>query len=473
MVRNRFRLVILCALALSTPAAAQSNKKTDSAAAKRTADPAAGDMCIAPDVSKEMSSCPASFGKAKGKAGNAPSSQLRQAKRKVEQPKGFKAKGPTVILDVATLRNKEKVEQKAESLLRREISVTQRLIKNTRTNDPRRPDFLLRLAEGYFELVQVATRDVRKLDEPIHQACQVKKNSSKCNENRKAQKDAEAKLNDTREQNIKTLAVLVKDHPNFKRMDEVLFSLGFSLEEMKQFDRARQVYHRLIKGFPQSEYIPNAYLAFAEYYFQQGDMQAAKQFYSKVTEIPPEKNKVYGYAVYKQAWCDYNLEDFKGSLQHFVDTIEFGQAHPEANNVQNLVGQSRKELVMPYAQVGDPARALDFFKRYAKDDEQAVTMFESLGELYFDTGQWPEVIAVYHKLMAERSDSDKVCYWQTRVSNAVISSKPKAQQVTEIERMIDLWDSYREGERAEGRRQEGVQAGRRQRAHRFGDRLAP
>jgi hypothetical protein len=41
-------------------------------------------------------------------------------------------------------------------------------------------------------------------------------------------------------------------------------------------------------------------------------MRAAKQFYQKVTEIPPERNKVYGFAVYKQAWCDYNLEDFKG-----------------------------------------------------------------------------------------------------------------------------------------------------------------
>jgi tetratricopeptide (TPR) repeat protein len=383
------------------------------------------------------------LGKAKGKIAGAPKSQLRAAKRKVEQPKGFKAKGPSVVLDLATLRNKEKVEVKAESLLRREISVTQRLIKNTRTTDPRRPDYLLRLAEGYFELVQVATRNVRKMDDPIHEACQVKKNAGNCNKYRKDQKTAEDLLNQTREQNIKTLALLVKDHPNYKRMDEVLFSLGFSLEEMKQFDRARQVYHRLIKSYPQSDYVPNAYLSFAEYYFQQGDMPAAKQFYMKVVEIPPERNKVYGYAIYKQAWCDYNLEDFKGSLQHFVETIEFGQTHPEAANVQNLVSQSRRELVMPYAQVGDPARALDFFGRYAKDQEQAFTMFESLGELYFDTGQWPEVIAVYHKLMAEKSEDDKVCYWQTRVSNAIVSSKPKAQQVTEIERMIDLWDSYK------------------------------
>ena len=432
----------MLALPTQSALAAPSSDKGGDSGAKSAGAGASTNMCIAPEVPKEVGTCPSNLGKAKHKMSGAPKSQLRQAKRKVEMPKGFKAKGPSVTLDVATLRNKEKVEHKAESLLRREISVTQRLIKNTRTTDPRRPDFLLRLAEGFFELVQVATRNVRKLDDPIHQACTVKKNAGKCNDLRKQQKRNEQLLNQTREQNIKTLALLVKDHPNYKKMDEVLFALGFSLEEMKQFDRARQVYHRLIKSYPQSDYVPNAYLSFAEYYFQQGDMQAAKQFYQKVTEIPPERNKVYGYAIYKQAWCDYNLEDFKGSLQQFVETIEFGNSHPEAANVQNLVRQSRRELVMPYAQVGDPARALDFFARYAKDQDQAFEMFESLGELYFDTGQWPEVIAVYHKLMAEKSDDDKVCYWQTRVANAIISSRPKPQQVTEIERMIDLWESY-------------------------------
>lgn len=492
MAGFRFVLTLLCALALGTSSAAAQKKKQQhkkpraskpaaaapaSARRERAApeggdegEPARGDadprsltssrpgsastpapagMCIAPAVKEEISECNKDLGRGHGASGGAPKSQLHAAKRKVEPPKDLKNRGPSVELDLATLRNKEKLETKAESLLRRELGVTQRLIKNTRTDDARRPDYLLRLAEGYFELVQLATTNVRKLDDPIFDACQRQKNAAKCNQLRQAQKKAEETLDQTREQNIKTLALLVKDHPKYKRMDEVLFSLGFSLEEMKQFDRARQVYHRLIKNHPQSEYIPNAYLSFAEYYFQEGDMRAAKQFYAKVTEIPPERNKVYGYAIYKMAWCDFNLEDFKGSLQHFVETIEFGTQHPEAANVQNLVVQSRKELVVPYAQVGDPVRALDFFRRFSKDDDQAYQMFESLGELYFDTGKWPQVISVYHKLMAEKSSSDRVCYWQTRVSNAVISSSPKAKQVTEIERMVDLYESYVAGKHKE------------------------
>src|SRR6188472_1453949 len=149
MTRIGFSFAIVCLL-LASPAAAQQKKSAPAKAAggakpagKSSSGPtstdlggASGGMCISPEAPKEVSSCPANMGKAKHKIAGAPTSQLRQSKRKVEQPKGFKAKGPSVELDLATLRNKDKVEQKAEGLLRREINVTQRLIKNTHTEDP-------------------------------------------------------------------------------------------------------------------------------------------------------------------------------------------------------------------------------------------------------------------------------------------------------------------------------------------------
>ncbi|MBN1655521.1 MAG: tetratricopeptide repeat protein [Deltaproteobacteria bacterium] len=434
---------LLAAQTLSSTAAARGPNEDDPASAR-----ASEGMCVPPDTPQRVNECPSNAPKAQKTKGQTPQSRLRQAKRKVEQKKETGPKGPAIQIDVATLRNRATIQARAKKLLDQEVTITKRLIQNTRVNDSRRPDFLLRLAELYFEMITQQNAQVRKWDEPIYEACTKRKNAGDCRAARDRQKKEEAELNRIREANIKQLAILVRDHPDFRRMDEVLFSLGFSLEEMKQYDRARQVYHRLIKGYPQSKYIPNAYLSFAEYYFQQGDMQAAIRFYKKVTEIPPETNRVYGYALYKQAWCYYNLEDFRGSLQAFVETIEFGEKYPKSHNIDNLIKQSRREMIMPYAQVGNPERALEFFSRYAKTPEQAYEMLEHLAELYFDTGQWDGTIAVYHKLMAEKSEDDKICYWQTRVTNAIISSKPKPRQVVEIERMLDLWEVFEKSNRA-------------------------
>jgi len=408
-------------------------------------------MCVAPDVSERVAECPAHFTHSTSsvdalkpmRSGGGVVSKLHEAKRKVEQR--TRKNGPSVQLDLATLRNQDQGQKKAKDLLLREIQVTKRLVKNTRTTDPRRPDYLLRLAEDQFELSHAAQADVRAYDEPIYQACSsgsARSDKQECSVLQNQQAAAERVLSESREENIRTLAMLVKDHPDYKRRDEVLFTLGFSLDEMQQFDRARQVYRRLIDEHPQSEYIPHAYLSFAEYHFQQGDMRAAQQFYRKVLEIPPARNRVYGYALYKQAWCTYNNEDYKSALRGFMDTIEFGTKHPDAVNVDNLVKQSRRELVLPYARVGTPDKAFDFFKKLAKDEAQAFEMLESLADLYFDTGKWSDAALVYHRLMAARPADDKLCRWQLRVASAVIASKPKTDQVAELTRTIDVYQKF-------------------------------
>ncbi|MCG8553875.1 MAG: tetratricopeptide repeat protein [Proteobacteria bacterium] len=401
-----------------------------------------GGYCISPAAPKAISECPDYQPKSRLRRSRAPRSRLRQAKRKAEPKKDTRPKGPSFEIDLATLTARDRIKSKAQSLLKKEIRITQRLIRNTRKNHPQRPDYLLRLGEGYFELMQQQTVALRNLDDPIFAACKEKKDAGRCRRLQGQQKTAFAALKKTREANIRTLATLVQDHPHFRRMDEVLFQLGFALEEMRQNDRALKVYRKLVKGYPQSRFIPHAYLSFAEHYFGNGEMRAALTFYRKVTDVPPGRNPVYGYAVYKQAWCHYNLEDYRRSLQSFVETVEFAQKHPEAKDVKNLAKQSRREMVMPYAQVGNPTRALEFFRRYADNDKHALELLESLAEIYYDTGNWRNTIAVYHALMAEQPRSGRVCFWQSRVTNAVVSSRAKNRQVTEIERLVDLYEAF-------------------------------
>lgn len=404
---------------------------------------AGGGMCISQEAQREVTDCPAGAPQAtSGRPGtNAPRSRLREAERRQEKAKNAGPTGPSIELDAAARRNRERVEARAWNLLQREVRVLQRLVRNTRTSDPRRPDILLRLAETYFEMQTVMNARVRSFDEPIYRA-RSEKNAGRVRQLRQRQQQAQAQLNRLREEAIRTYATLVQDHPDYRRMDEVLFSLAFGLEELRQHDRARQVYHRLIKGFPQSRFIPHAYLSFAEYYFNEGDMRAAIQFYDKVTELPPERNPVYGYALYKSAWANYNLEDFRGALRKFVEVIEFATQNPNANDAENLARQSRREMVLPYAQVGSPNRALEFFRRYTTSEEQALETYETLGELYYDTGQWNNAISVYQGLIAERPNSDKTCYWQTRVANAIISSRPKEDQVREVQRTVDIYETF-------------------------------
>ncbi|MCZ6805952.1 MAG: tetratricopeptide repeat protein [Deltaproteobacteria bacterium] len=404
-------------------------------------------VCIPETTEQAIAACPAGARKGSAKeGGNVPVSRFKEAERKRTKKQG--PTGPSLQIDMSTQLGREQTRARTEALLKREIQILERLVRNGSADDPRRPSVLLRLAETQFEMQIAQTAKVRSFDDPIYEACTRDKDKARCKEARSGQKKAEAVLSKTRNDSIRTYATLVRDHPNFKRMDEVLFSLAFALQEQDQFDKARSVYRRLIKDYPRSRFVPNAYLSFAEYYFNDSDMEAAAKFYRKVLEFPPKSNSVYGFALYKLAWVEYNRERYRQSLQSFVDILEFARKNKHANDAENLARQARKELVLPYSHYGSPSKALSFFRRYAKNDAGAREMLKNLAELYFDTGQWPQAITVYHKLMADAPRSKSLCDWQTKVTNAVISSRPKQEQIIELKRLVDIYRTFKKGNKS-------------------------
>lgn len=322
-------------------------------------------------------------------------------------------------------------------LLEREIQTLERIVTRLDPSDPRGADYRFRLAESHFEAQRQHTFEARQRDEAVFEA-ERRGDTARLESLRREQTAAESRAATSREGAIRAWARLLEDHPAFPRADEVLYSLGAALEELEQHERARQVYLRLVREHPASRFVPHAWLAFGEHHFARGDMDAARPFYERVLETPPEHNPLYGFALYELAWVHYNREDFRASLEQFARVLAFARAHPDTHDAQSLSRQARRELVLPYARVGQPARALAFFRRQATSDAEALEMLESLGELYTDTGQWPESIATHHTLMAEAPDSDHLCLWQSRVTSAVISSRPKPEQVTEIERLLDV-----------------------------------
>jgi tetratricopeptide (TPR) repeat protein len=438
---RRFGLAALCALAIGgfAPRAHADNAQRPAAAS------GAGGQCVAPSVHEAATSCDiAGRGPRVRRTGSAPTSQLRAVTRPAAEATE-QTTAPGFQIDLAREAGIRATQQRARGLLDREVQILQRLVRNTRQNNPQRPEILLRLAETYFEMQTAVNAEARAFDERIFQTCTQQPNRQQCQANRQAQQRAEAQLTEVRQATNRTYATLVQDHPDFRDMDRVLFSLAFGLEQLRQHEQARQVYHRLIKGFPESRFIPHAYLSFAEFFFNDpdnGDMTAALRFYSKVVEFPPERNPVYGYAIYKSAWARYNLDDFQGALESFARVIEFAESNSSATDAENLARQARKELVIPYSRVGNPSRAFAFFQRYARDRAGAIEMLEALAELYFDTGKWDEAVATYHNLMSLEAQSDRLCYWQSKVTNAIISSRQKSEQVEELGRLVRVYEAF-------------------------------
>ena len=212
-----------------------------------------------------------------------------------------------------------------------------------------------------------------------------------------------------RKKAIENYTLIVNDYPTYGQLDEVLYYLAYEYEQASDLKNARSVYYDLIKKAPDSKYIPNAYLAFGELFFNeaQGDpskWDLAAQAYSEVIKYPAPNNKVYGYAWYKLAYVFWNKGELDKALNAFKKTIEFGVVHTQLPGAAKLADSARRDVIPVYALKGDPAQAYNFLHNISGDagrsNEKTYKMMDDLGNNYLDTGHYPEAIILYKDLIA-------------------------------------------------------------------------
>lgn len=327
-----------------------------------------------------------------------------------------------------------------------QVKVLRRLIENTDDSDPEKPDLLFRMAELYAEQERYYNFRARDLDQKIFEAGNAG-NAALETKLKGQQVDYNNKSKQWLLEAVKKY-LEVADHPEkygtYKRTDQVLFYLAFLLTEVKKEDQARRYFKRLIKDYPKSKFIPDAYLSFGEYFFDNKDIENALKFYDKVLEYPD--SRVFGYAKYKEGWCYYNLSDFKQALATFVSVVELtqkgGGSSVKANRLA-LAKEAKKDVVRAYAQLSDasPDRAWNFFQRVG--DTYAQTMLEQLGDLYNAQGQFENSTKVFRQLMTIAPTSPKLCSWQTEVMRNTLSatgSRAASDTVKELQRLAAVYN---------------------------------
>src|SRR5262249_5599688 len=152
-----------------------------------------------------------------------------------------------------------------------QIKIMQKLIDNTNDSDPEKPDLLYRQAEVFNEQQHYYNFRARELDQKIFDAGN-KRDTKAVNQIKGQQTDYQKKEQTWLLAAVKAYLV-VADNPakygSYKRTDEVLFYLAYLLTQVKKEDAARKYFKRLIKDFPKSKFVPDAFLSFGEYYFDQ------------------------------------------------------------------------------------------------------------------------------------------------------------------------------------------------------------
>lgn len=404
------RTLLLSLLLLASVANAQDKKAPRDANLGKKSSTAVVDKSLAGDISRK-----------KEKQDNAPALQYDQFRLGVET-------------QVASKR-REQIES-----LKKIISLSA---------DPKeQPALLFRLGELYWEESKFYFFEANRKDDELLEA--MNRGDSAGQSRAKAGK---AELL-TRQKQYGKLALeqytkIVQEYPDFERSDEVLFFLGTYLMEDGQDRKALVAFKRLVEKHPKSKYIPDAYLAFGEYYFnsskgKRAELEKALAAYKKAAEFP--ESQVYAFALYKQGWCYFNLADYANAKDKWKTVVLYGelagaQAVEKDGNAKkssSLVREARTDYVRAYAREGDVMLAREDFSKVATNPDDRFAMMRTLANMYYGDGKDREAAITYNSLIKEKPLSPEAPGFQGRIVDIVLRMGNKERTVTQVRRLVKI-----------------------------------
>lgn len=271
-------------------------------------------------------------------------------------------------------------QEEAKAPARDSIAAIEELIASTPPGSPEYPDLLFRYAEVLEERATgLKVESFALQDQTFAERDPAAREGLK---ERAAALAEEAKKLSSRA-HAQYIAIL-QGYPDYARRDEVLYAAAFSYQQQKEPQKALDLFRELIKQYPASRFYPEALLSLAEYFFSENQIEDALKTYQKLEAFPD--SSVYGYALYKQGWCYFNLSYFPEAMQKFIEVAEVAREKGEEGQYKTLRKEALRDMARVYARFGAPGDARALFLKVG-GEEYLAKMLLWLARYYEELGK--------------------------------------------------------------------------------------
>jgi tetratricopeptide (TPR) repeat protein len=290
-------------------------------------------------------------------------------------------------------------------------------------------EMMLRLADLYFQqgrflyLKEMAAFDV-EFDKCF--------NTEGCNTDKLVANNAGSR--EWQEKSIKLYENIIANYPRYAKADQATFFLGSALLDVGRKDDAVEAFKKLVKLYSESTYVPDSYVLIGEYYFEANNAYAALRAYLKATQYTASEK--YPFAMYKLAWCYYNVGDYTASIDTMKAVVSFSQglAADQKKGV-NLEDEALKDLVRFFADAGAMNDAYEYFTKLGKKD-LIQSMLSRLAATYFEQGKFDQSIETFRRLILEDPNGVKCPEYQGEIISAYRKMGAKDRTLEEIQRLL-------------------------------------
>lgn len=298
-----------------------------------------------------------------------------------------------------------------------------------------RAEMLLRLADLYFQEGRfLYLREMEAYDKK-YDACF---NDEACAKTIDQMKPDNTESQKWQNDSIKLYQQILRSYPRYRRADEATFYMASALQDIGRREEAVDAFTSVTKQYPESAYVPDAFVNIGEYYFDTNEAFKALTAYKKATAY--KDSAMYGFANYKLGWCYYNVGEYGKAIDTMKAVVSLSQqqiASGDKGKIQ-LQDEALKDLVRFFADAGELDEAYEYFNGLGKKD-LIRDMLKRLATMYFEQGKFEQCIQTYRRLISENPTAAENPKYQEEIVKSYKKLGNKEETLGEIDRMLKTY----------------------------------
>jgi TolA-binding protein len=294
--------------------------------------------------------------------------------------------------------------------------------------DETKAEMMLRLADLYFQQGRYLYLKEMAAYDRMYEACF---NTEGCNPDGVKADNSGSRA--WQEKSIKLYQTILQSYPRYARADQATYFLGAAHKDLGDEASAVENFKQLVKLYPESQYIPDAYVLIGEYYFEvEGNAFGALKAYQKAASFTDSPK--YSYATYKLAWCQYNVGEYQAAIETMKKVVDYSMSQAQSGSVIQLQDEALKDLVRFFADADQMDEAIEYFTKLGRADLIRSTL-KKLAAMFFEQGKFDRSIEMYRRLIIDQPTAKDNPEYQSEIITGYkkLANRPKVLE--EINRL--------------------------------------
>jgi TolA-binding protein len=240
---------------------------------------------------------------------------------------------------------------------------------------------------------------------------------------------------------------IVTGFPDYRFLHGIYYLLAYSLGEMDQGDEAQQIYAALIDRFPESPYVPEAWVRMGDWHFdavEANSLARAAEAYQQLERYPD--HPLYPRALYKLGWTHYRMDDFGPSVDAFVKLLDHYVAEAaRAGGGARPGGEVWPEAVQ-YTSIsftdefwGGVEKARAYFASLGGRPYEA-EVYGRMGDVYFEETKYALAVQAYRAVLEADPLSRDAPKYHAKIVLCFSKDRRFDLEAAERERLVATYD---------------------------------